>query len=92
MAKQLRHQLGDDADHPTHILTEPRFGYRMEQEGGQEQETESSDSSVWAEPRRRQDPLLARVTARATQIYCYLRVAWWQVVPFSSLTWKFYNS
>ena len=35
MAKQLRRQLGDDADHPTYILTEPRSGYRMAKgEGG----------------------------------------------------------
>ena len=48
--------VGDDADRHTHILTEPRFGYRREQGGGQEQETESSDPSVWAEPRRRRRP------------------------------------
>ena len=28
-AKQLRRQLGDDADHPAYILTDPRFRYRM---------------------------------------------------------------
>ena len=27
--KSLRRKLGDDADNPTHILTEPRVGYRM---------------------------------------------------------------
>ena len=29
VAKHLLRQLGDDADYPTYILTEPRFGYRM---------------------------------------------------------------
>ena len=28
-AKQLRRKLGDDANNPTYILTEPRVGYRM---------------------------------------------------------------
>ena len=27
--KNLRHKLGDDADHPAYIFTEPRVGYRM---------------------------------------------------------------
>ena len=27
--KQLRRKLGDDADNPTYIFTEPRVGYRM---------------------------------------------------------------
>ena len=40
VVKQLRRQLGDDADHPTYILTEPRFGYRMEKGEGKEGETE----------------------------------------------------
>ena len=31
-AKQLRRKLGDDTDHPTYILTEPRFDYRMAKE------------------------------------------------------------
>ena len=26
---KLRHKLGDDADNPTYIFTEPRVGYRM---------------------------------------------------------------
>ena len=29
-AKQLRRKLGDDANNPTYIFTEPRVGYRME--------------------------------------------------------------
>ena len=37
VAKQLRRQLVDDADHPTYILTEPRFGYRMAKGEGQGQ-------------------------------------------------------
>ena len=35
-AKQLRRKLGDDANNPTYILTEPRVGYRMAK--GEEQE------------------------------------------------------
>ena len=31
MAKQLRRQLGDDADHPAYTFIEPRVGYQMEQ-------------------------------------------------------------
>ena len=27
--KKLRQKLGDDANNPTYILTEPRVGYRM---------------------------------------------------------------
>ena len=29
VVKNLRSKLGDDADHPTYIFTEPRVGYRM---------------------------------------------------------------
>ena len=29
VVKRLRRKLGDDADNPTYILTEPRVGYRM---------------------------------------------------------------
>ena len=29
MVKLLRRKLGDDADNPGHIITEPRIGYRM---------------------------------------------------------------
>ena len=29
MVRRLRRKLGDDADNPRHILTEPRVGYRM---------------------------------------------------------------
>ncbi len=29
IVKQLRRKLGDDADHPTYIINEPRYGYRM---------------------------------------------------------------
>ena len=38
VAKQLRRQLGDDADHPTHNLTEPCFGYQMAKGGRAGQE------------------------------------------------------
>ena len=40
MAKQLRRQLGDDANNPTYILNEPRVGYRMEK--GQKRERGTS--------------------------------------------------
>ena len=36
VVKRLRRKLGDDAQHPTYIFTEPRVGYRMA--GGAEQE------------------------------------------------------
>ena len=36
VVKNLRSKLGDDADHPTYIFTEPRVGYRMPK--GEEQE------------------------------------------------------
>ena len=29
----LHHKLGDDANNPTHILNEPRIGYRMPRAG-----------------------------------------------------------
>ena len=29
VAKDLRHKLGDYANNPTHIFTEPRVGYRL---------------------------------------------------------------
>ena len=29
VVKRLRHKLGDDADDPRYIITEPRVGYRM---------------------------------------------------------------
>ncbi len=32
--KKLRRKLGDDADNPTYIFTEPRVGYRMAKSGG----------------------------------------------------------
>ena len=38
--KNLRRKLGDDADTPTYIFTEPRVGYRMPK--GEEQGTEGS--------------------------------------------------
>ena len=34
--KKLRGKLGDDADNPVYILTEPRVGYRMAKAGGGE--------------------------------------------------------
>ena len=40
-AKQLRRKLGDDADNPIYIFTEPRVGYRMPKGEGHGQETES---------------------------------------------------
>ena len=36
IVKRLRRKLGDDPGSPGYILTEPRFGYRMEQGEGQE--------------------------------------------------------
>ena len=30
----LRRKLGDDADNPTYIITEPRVGYRMREGEG----------------------------------------------------------
>ena len=39
-ASRLCRKLGDDADNPTYIFTEPRFGYRME-----EAETRGSEAS-----------------------------------------------
>ena len=38
IVKRLRRKLGDDPGSPGYILTEPRFGYRMEQGEGQERE------------------------------------------------------
>ena len=38
--KNLRHKLGDDADDPTYVFTEPRVGYRMPAGETQEPETE----------------------------------------------------
>ena len=40
MVRRLRRKLGDDADNPRHILTEPRVGYRMArgEAGGGERE------------------------------------------------------
>ena len=40
IVKRLRRKLGDDPGSPTYILTEPRFGYRMEKGEGKEGETE----------------------------------------------------
>ena len=31
LVARLRRRLGDDADHPTYVFTEPRVGYRMEE-------------------------------------------------------------
>ena len=57
VAKQLRHQLGDDADHPAYIPHRAPLRLPDGAEGrGRNRETESSDSSVWAEPRRRRRP------------------------------------
>ena len=40
IVSKLRRKLGDDADNPTYIFTEPRVGYRMPKGETQEQETE----------------------------------------------------
>ena len=37
VVRNLRRKLGDDADDPTYIFTEPRVGYRMPKGEGQEQ-------------------------------------------------------
>ena len=42
IVSKLRRKLGDDADNPTYIFTEPRVGYRMPKGEGQEQGTEES--------------------------------------------------
>ena len=39
----IRRKLGDDADDPTYIFTEPRVGYRMP-EGGTPSEVSSATS------------------------------------------------
>ena len=36
VVKRLRRKLGDDAQNPTYILTEPRVGYRMAKEETEE--------------------------------------------------------
>ena len=41
MSSKLRRKLGDDADNPTYIFTEPRVGYRMPKREGQGRETEA---------------------------------------------------
>ena len=41
IVSKLRRKLGDDADNPTYIFTEPRVGYRMPKGEGHGQETES---------------------------------------------------
>ena len=41
VVKRLRRKLGDDADNPAYIFTEPRVGYRMakgESSGAEEQD------------------------------------------------------
>ena len=40
IVSKLRRKLGDDADSPTYIFTEPRVGYRMPKGETKEQETE----------------------------------------------------
>ena len=42
--KKLRGKLGDDADNPVYILTEPRVGYRMAKAGGGEVSDGDPDS------------------------------------------------
>ena len=41
IVSKLRRKLGDDADNPTYIFTEPRVGYRMPKGETKEQETEA---------------------------------------------------
>ena len=41
IVSKLRRKLGDDADNPTYIFTEPRVGYRMPM--GEARETETED-------------------------------------------------
>ena len=41
IVSKLRRKLGDDADNPTYIFTEPRVGYRMPKGEGQGRETEA---------------------------------------------------
>ena len=41
IVSKLRRKLGDDADNPTYIFTEPRVGYRMPK--GETRETETED-------------------------------------------------
>ena len=41
----LRRKLGDDADNPTYIFTEPRVGYRMPKGEGQEREMETPNTN-----------------------------------------------
>ena len=38
IVSKLRRKLGDDADNPTYIFTEPRVGYRMPKGETKEQE------------------------------------------------------
>ena len=40
IVSKLRRKLGDDADNPIYIFTEPRVGYRMPRGEAKEQETE----------------------------------------------------
>ena len=42
IVSKLRRKLGDDADNPTYIFTEPRVGYRMPKGEAREQEAEES--------------------------------------------------
>ena len=41
IVSSLRRKLGDDADNPTYVFTEPRVGYRMPRGKTKEPETES---------------------------------------------------
>ncbi|MDE2802699.1 MAG: helix-turn-helix domain-containing protein, partial [Chloroflexota bacterium] len=38
MVSKLRRKLGDDADNPTYIFTEPRVGFRMPRGGKPDEE------------------------------------------------------
>ncbi len=40
IVSKLRRKLGDDADNPTYIFTEPRVGYRMPKGETREREAE----------------------------------------------------
>ena len=44
----LRRNLGDDADNPTYIFTEPRVGYRMPK-------PKSTEGGPWGQPLKKRE-------------------------------------
>ena len=55
VVSSLRRKLGDDADNPTYIFTEPRVGYRMPKGEGQGQgETSKGVADSAGFPRTRE--------------------------------------